>query len=41
MKMVTSPVSFTTEWRPKVADAQGDFEGISFRPDATGGRPIR
>ena len=32
-------MSFTTEWRPKVADAQGDFEGVSFRPDATGGLP--
>ena len=32
-------MSFTTEWRPKVADNNGDFEGISFRPDATGGLP--
>lgn len=39
IKLVTSPVSFTTEWRPKVADAQGDFEGISFRPDATAALP--
>ncbi len=39
IKLVTSPVSFTTEWRPKVADAQGDFEGISFRPDATATLP--
>ena len=38
-KLVVSPVSFTTEWRPKVADNNGDFEGISFRPDATGGLP--
>ncbi len=37
--MVTSPVSFTTEWRPKVSDNNGDFEGISFRPDATAGLP--
>lgn len=39
INMKTSPVSFTTEWRPKVADAIGDFEGVSFRPDATGGLP--
>jgi ABC-type transport system substrate-binding protein len=39
IKMVVSPVSFTTEWRPKVADNNGDFEGVSFRPDATGGLP--
>jgi ABC-type transport system substrate-binding protein len=39
IKMVTSPVSFTTEWRPKVSDNGGDFEGISFRPDATAGLP--
>jgi ABC-type transport system substrate-binding protein len=39
INMVTTPVSFTTEWRPKVADVQGDFEGVSFRPDATGGLP--
>jgi ABC-type transport system substrate-binding protein len=39
LKMVTAPVGFTTDWRPKVADSQGDFEGLSFRPDQTGGLP--
>jgi ABC-type transport system substrate-binding protein len=39
LKMVTTPVNFNTDWRPKIATAMGDFEGISFRPDATGGLP--
>lgn len=31
MRMTTKPVDFNTDWRPRVADTQGDFEGISFR----------
>jgi peptide/nickel transport system substrate-binding protein len=31
IRMETKPVGFTTDWRPRVADAQGDFDGISFR----------
>ncbi len=31
MRMATKPIDFNTDWRPKVADSQGDFEGISFR----------
>jgi peptide/nickel transport system substrate-binding protein len=31
MRMTTKPVGFTTDWRPAVADTQGDFDGISFR----------
>ena len=31
MRMTTKAVDFNTDWRPKVADSQGDFEGISFR----------
>ena len=31
MRMIPKPVGFTTDWRPKVADSQGDFSGISFR----------
>jgi ABC-type transport system substrate-binding protein len=31
MRMTTKPVDFATDWRPKIADIQGDFEGISFR----------
>jgi peptide/nickel transport system substrate-binding protein len=31
IRMQTKPVGFTTDWRPKVADSQGDFDGISFR----------
>jgi ABC-type transport system substrate-binding protein len=36
MNMRTVPVNFNTDWRPKVADALGDFEGISFRAGAAG-----
>jgi peptide/nickel transport system substrate-binding protein len=39
LNLKTTPVSFTTDWRPKVADNNGDFEGISFRPDATASLP--
>jgi ABC-type transport system substrate-binding protein len=31
MRMNAKPIDFNTDWRPKVADTQGDFEGISFR----------
>ena len=31
MRMTTKPVDFSTDWRPKIADSAGDFEGISFR----------
>ena len=31
IRMTTKPVGFATDWRPKVADTQGDFDGISFR----------
>ena len=31
MKLQARPIDFGTDWRPKVADAQGDFAGISFR----------
>ena len=36
LNMVTEAVGFSTDWRPKVADAMGDFEGISFRSGAAG-----
>jgi len=36
LNMETVPVGFSTDWRPKVADARGDFEGISFRAGAAG-----
>jgi peptide/nickel transport system substrate-binding protein len=36
LNMRTVPVNFNTDWRPKVADALGDFEGISFRAGAAG-----
>ena len=36
LNMSTVPVGFSTDWRPKVADAKGDFEGISFRSGAAG-----
>ena len=39
LTLTVTPIGFTTDWRPKVANAQGDFEGISFRPDQTGGLP--
>jgi ABC-type transport system substrate-binding protein len=39
INMTTVPVSFGTDWRPKVADAKGDFEGISFKPDAAANLP--
>lgn len=35
----TVPVNFNTEWRPQYADAQGNFEGMSFRVSAVGGNP--
>jgi ABC-type transport system substrate-binding protein len=36
LNLRTVPVNFNTDWRPKVADALGDFEGISFRAGAAG-----
>jgi peptide/nickel transport system substrate-binding protein len=36
LNMSTVPVGFSTDWRPKVADSRGDFEGISFRSGAAG-----
>ena len=36
LNMNTVPVGFSTDWRPKVADALGDFEGLSFRAGAAG-----
>jgi ABC-type transport system substrate-binding protein len=31
INMQAKPIDFNTDWRPKVADTQGDFSGISFR----------
>ena len=31
MRINAKPIDFNTDWRPKVADTQGDFPGISFR----------
>ena len=31
IRSTTKPVGFATDWRPKIADNQGDFEGLSFR----------
>jgi peptide/nickel transport system substrate-binding protein len=36
LNMNTVGVGFSTDWRPKVADALGDFEGLSFRSGAAG-----
>jgi ABC-type transport system substrate-binding protein len=40
MRMTSFPVDFNTEWRPKFADAQGDFPGVSFRNLASGNPDI-
>jgi ABC-type transport system substrate-binding protein len=31
INMQAKPIDFNTDWRPRVADTQGDFSGISFR----------
>lgn len=36
LNMHTVSVGFSTDWRPKIADSRGDFEGISFRAGAAG-----
>lgn len=33
------PVNWNTDWRPRYADSQGDFEGVSFRLALDGSHP--